>query len=335
MEVPQAAALHRTDVLSAVPGAANLLTGAFNTMPKGLFTQCVCVLLEKAVTRRQIAAALRQFEPLQRLKGKANWELSGPTVVMEFRPETNGYVAVDIVNRRWPNQMGDPVQDPMLLGAWVMGNFGPFAFPGCLERAAKQSPPWSSAPAAVERHNAFIRIRCSYAFGDADDFPLIPDDYNPEHELNFLTRVASELLKLPSALCYFNPNGELLLDARMLSQAVSEAQTWQQPALDAWSRLRLFKVDSEQMLMDTVGNHQLDIPDLEVLFHSDIHKAEEIAEFLRSLTLQLLQDGASFDNDMLIDGPGNVRWSCQQLDHGTTFPCDKSFTASLSLISKH
>ncbi|MDJ0847938.1 MAG: hypothetical protein QNK04_06055 [Myxococcota bacterium] len=40
--------------------------------------------------------------------------------------------------------MGDPQREPLLMGAWSMGHFGPFAYPGGLERAAQQC--WGWAP---------------------------------------------------------------------------------------------------------------------------------------------------------------------------------------------
>lgn len=48
--------------------------------------------------------------------------LGGGSVTLSFRPEVNGQVLVDTVDQPWPDSMGDPQKDPMIFGAWSMGN---------------------------------------------------------------------------------------------------------------------------------------------------------------------------------------------------------------------
>ena len=104
---------------------------------KGTFTQCVCVLLNREVTIDQIEESLSEFQMQGRHESVSSWHFSGPSVTLPFRPEVNGYVAVDVVNHRWPDHMGDPKSESELFGAWGTGNFGPFAWPGGLKRAAQ------------------------------------------------------------------------------------------------------------------------------------------------------------------------------------------------------
>src|SRR5213595_2300860 len=111
-------------------------------MAKGFFTQGAAVLLSRAPTLDEIERLLHSFRIVRRDDEGGKPDLSGPSVILAFRPEVNGYVSVDLQSRPWPDHMGDPKSDPMLFGAWSMGHFGPLAFPGSLERAGHQSWSW-------------------------------------------------------------------------------------------------------------------------------------------------------------------------------------------------
>src|SRR6185369_4273960 len=122
---------------------------------------------------------------------------SGPAAVVPFRPEVNGYVAIDVVNQAWPDHMGDPKSDVTLFAAWSMGQFGPFTFPGGLQRAQQQSWGWRDSAEAVSSHRGFIRLRTSYVFGADKDSPILPTPYDPIAELHFLDRLSLSLLPEP------------------------------------------------------------------------------------------------------------------------------------------
>lgn len=173
-------------------------------MPKSHYTQTVCILLEQPVAIQEIARALSQFKPSDTRPASDNREFRGPSVTLPFRPEVNGYVSVDIVERPWPDAFGDPKEEWRLFGAWALGNFGPFAYPGGLKRASEQCWAWKDGPSIASRHSAFIRIRSSYLFGAVDkDALVMPADYAAAPELRFVTDVAVPLLDLPQSLCYF------------------------------------------------------------------------------------------------------------------------------------
>src|SRR5207249_2241696 len=112
-------------------------------MPKGLFTQGVAVLLKQKVTLDDLEPLLKSFKIVKRKDDFPQWEFGGPTFVIEYRPEVNGLVSVDIVDQVWPDKMGDPKTEPMTFGAWSMGHFGPFAFPGNFERAKQHCYVWN------------------------------------------------------------------------------------------------------------------------------------------------------------------------------------------------
>lgn len=289
-------------------------------MPKGMYTQGVCVLLERPLSLDELESALAEFDIRKRVDEAEEWAFGGPSLIVAYRPDANGFVAVDLVDRRWPDHMGDAEKEVMVFGAWSMGHFGPFAYPGGLERAAQQSWVWEPGRTIADQHNAFIRIRSSYAFGAADDDPIMPSDYEPVPELEFVTKLASTLLDLPGALCYFNPNGELLRDQDGLRECLNYGWSNDLPPLDAWSNIRLFNVDAEWCLMDTVGNGQLDIPDVEAAFYSDSFDFNEVDNFLRNVSLYILNNGEVIDDGDTMDGPGDIHWQAQLLENGICDP---------------
>ncbi len=283
-------------------------------MPKGLYTQSACVLLERPVTLDEIEVALQTFENIKRGDPAEHWAFGGPTLLMPLREEANGVVTVDIVDQPWPDEMGDPENQPEIFTAWTAGQFGPFAFPGGLARAAEQSWIWEEAESVQSQHKAFIRVRSTYVMGADEDAPVVPEDYDPDMELDFITRVAAALLDLPGALCYFNPNGEVLRDQDGLRESLNFGWSNELPPLDAWSNVRLFRVNEDWSLMDTVGNAQLDLPDLEACFFNDAYDPGEVDNLLRNLTLYLLQEGEVIEDGDTLDGPGEITWQVMMID---------------------
>jgi hypothetical protein len=138
-------------------------------MPKGFFTQGAAVLFSRPIALREIEPLLRAFRVVKLTDEATAPDLSGPSLTLGFRPEVNGYVSVDVQDHPWPDHMGDVKTETGLFAAWTMGHFGPFAFPGNLQRAAEQSWSWSEASSLPGRHRAFVRIRSSYVFGARDD----------------------------------------------------------------------------------------------------------------------------------------------------------------------
>lgn len=299
-------------------------------MAKGLFTQGICVLLEHAIGSEQIESALSGFEIVGR------HEATGPddptfTLVLRFRPEVAGHVLVSLSPKPWPDDMGDPEDSAELFVAWSLGQFGPLAFPGCLARACEQSWAWEEGKEAPQRHEAHIRVLTSYVIGrDEDDehesgagdeeTQLLPDDYDSLAELQFLMRVISPLMELPGVICYFNPGGEVLRDATGLRQGLNHAWVHDFPPLDMWTNVRLYQATETWSLMDTVGNGQFDLPDMEAVFLADHYKAAEVEEFLRNAALFSLREDNDFEDGDTADGPGGVVWLALECDEALADP---------------
>lgn len=288
-------------------------------MPGGIYTQTVCLLLRDEVTLAHLKPILEQYTIRKEVRASDNWGFGGPTYVIDYRPDVNGYVAVDVVNRPWPDSMGDPKEDPEIFGAWSMSSFGPATFPGGLHRAMQQSWIWPEGKTVPMQHQGFLRVRSSYAFGADGNTPIRPEDYDAEQDLEFVTKVARSLLALPQALCYFNPGGEVLRSRELTEECLEFSAENSLPALSLWSNVRLFNISPEFSLMDTVGNQQLDLPDIEAVFSRD-YDCGDIDDFLRNLTYFLLSEGEVLKDKHTVDGPRNIRWQAHHFENSLVDP---------------
>jgi hypothetical protein len=290
---------------------------------KGFYTQGLAILLRKAVPLQAIEDSLQDFSVVKRVEGSANWAFGGPSVVVAYRPDVNGYVAVDTIDHRWPDHMGDPKADPEVFGAWSMGHFGPGAWPGSLERACQHAWGWPDGRSVPLQHEAFIRIRSSYVFGAGSDAPVMPSNYAPLPELEFVTRIAAALVHLPEVLCFFNPNGECVRSAAHVLDALSHHASAELMPLDVWSNVRFLRFEDtkpEWALMDTVGMSQLDAPDHEAYFPLDAYDPGEVDSFLRNASAYVVQQGPVIRDGDTIDGPGNAKWQGFNLEEGRIAP---------------
>jgi hypothetical protein len=287
---------------------------------KGIYTQGVIVLLRQAVALNDLASALQGYSIDKRIETSTEWALGGPTLSIPYRPEVNGSVVVDIADHPWPDDMGHPRESPMVFMAWTMGNFGPHAYPGGLTRAVQQAWHWDGAAKAVEEHQAFIRLRSTYVFGGRKEDPVAPPDYDPLDEVNFVLRVAQSVMRLPQALAFFNPNGEMLFSAQGLNESLQYGAESGLPPLDAISNVRYMHVSPEWSFMDTVGLSQLDLPDIEACFSTEDYQPGEVAHFLRNLSLYRFESGDVFEPDNTADGPGGVHWRVRPFEESLTDP---------------
>jgi hypothetical protein len=295
---------------------------------KGQFTACVAILFDRPVSADDVATVLGRFGHVTRVEAAEAWPFSGPAAVLPYRPEVNGSLVADSVDRPWPDEMGDPKTDPKLFAAWMVGAFGPYTFPGGLTRATLQSWAWPEGKTVLHQHRAFVRLRISYVLGGSPDSPIVPADYDPTSELRFLTDAAAEVLKLPGAICLFNPSGEAIRPPALVADALRYADEDDVPPLDLWANVRMFNVDDDWVLMDTVGHSQFDVPnsdkpfpDLEAgLPPGDKYDPQEIDGFLRNVSIYMLDHGPVIREGDTIDGPGDVRWRAKVRNHGLVVP---------------
>jgi len=307
-------------LLGSVRGLAEIEPRYPQSMPRGFFTQALVILLREPAALAEVQARLSDFQVVNETPASDAWELSGPSLLVAFRPEVNGYVAIDTVDHPWPDDMGDPKVSPMRFAAWSMGHFGPFAYPNGLLRAVEQAWNWPGAAEAVGHHRAFLRLKLSYVFGAEKDARIMPPDCDPRAELEFLTALVRACLALPSALCWFDPSGELLLPAALVEKRWELARANGLPAHDLWSNVRLFKLTDGWCLMDTVGNWQLDLPDMEAVLPPGQEDLGRVDGFLRDATEYLRSSGATIKDGDTMDGPDGARWRGYHFEEGISDP---------------
>jgi hypothetical protein len=277
-------------------------------MPKGFFTQSCDVLLSAPTTLDAVVPLLSDFRIAKRIDETTEAAFGGPGLVIPFRTEVNGNFSVDVRNRIWPDQMGDAKTEGMLFGAWLMGHYGPFVFPGSFRRAQNQMWAWHEGEPLVEKHAAFLHITASYIFGASADSKVLPPDYDPMAEMEFMTKLAVALLSHPNAVAYFNPNGEVILSKQKIVDSIAYHRQHEVPPLGIWSNIRVLNPNNGWLIVDTVGMEQFDRPDLEACFPKDAYNINEVSVFLRNACLYLLTKGDVIKSADTMDGPGRVRW---------------------------
>jgi hypothetical protein len=293
-------------------------------MPKGFFSQTLCLLTDGTTTVGDIQSALRSAKiPIAKeLPPGDQWAFSGPGLLVPFRPDVNGTVNIDLVNQPWPDAMGHPKSDPIVFGAWTMGFFGPFTYPGNFERACQHTWNWEDAPTIAPIHRGFIRLRMTYAGGGDKDAPILPQDYNPHDELVFLSRLVLALANVRGILCYFNPGGEILRDLPSFRATWDNAFQQKKEPLLLWMDARLFTLNDQLGFMDTVGNGQLDVKDVEAFYPRNQFEPDTIAYYLRNVTHYLLDSKRDIQTGEPIDGPkeSSLSWIAENDEEGICAP---------------
>lgn len=291
-------------------------------MPKGFFSQCFCLLTDGSPTISTVKRAIEAagFQISNELPAADHWEFTGPALLVPYRPEVNGTISIDVVNHPWPDTMGDPKSAPTTFGAWSMGFFGPFAYPGGFARAVQHR--WDAGRSIAPTHQGMIRLRISYAGGTPTSTPVLPKDYEPLAELNFLNRLTIAAGETSGVLCYFNPGGELLRDLIMFDLDWQASAVEQKLPLLLWSSIRLFKLDPAFSFMDSVGNGQFDVSDIEVIYPTNGYDPSTIDYYIRNVTHHLLGLNRPLQTGETIDGPGesNLSWLIESLDTALTAP---------------
>jgi hypothetical protein len=266
------------------------------------------VLFSDPIGLEDLQSLLRDCPISRRIPQGSHWALAGPTLIIDYLPGVNGRVSLDIVPCPWPDAV-DP--DPQVFTAWTMGCFGPFAYPENLSRALQHSAGFPEAAGMVERHRCFVRLRSSYLFGAAAGTPALPAAYDPAAELTFLTSLSLRLLEHPAALCYFNPNGEVLFPAHQMREIEAHYAGRKLPLLELWTQVRTFPIQEGWVLMDTVGMQQLDREDLEVVFDCNRFEPQEMSRFLRNVALFTSSRGPIVRPGHGLDGPAHTVFVAQ------------------------
>lgn len=293
-------------------------------MPKGFFTQTFCLLTNGRASIADIRNAVVRsgFSVAKNVPAAESTHFGGPSIVVPFRPEVNGAVAIDVVNERWPDSMGDPKSDPLLFGAWSTAQYGPFTFPLGLERATQNAWDAPQCKSVGAQHGGYVRLRMSYGFGAREEDRVFPPDYDAMPELAFLNRLTDATLAVPNVLCYFNPNGEVLRDDRSFSATLRGCEEQKKLPLLLWANVRMYRLNESLLFMDTVGNQQFDRPDVEAIFPASDYEPNEVAYYLRNVTHYLLETKREIKSGESFDGPGesNLSWVVEASEKSVVTP---------------
>ncbi len=254
------------------------------------------------------------------LEDENQWpEMSGPALMLNWRPEVNGTCIVDITDQPWPDGMGDPEEEAQIFGAWVMGAYCPCTHPGGLERAVQYAV-YPEAEQHAQAHQAFVRVRITYVKGAGQDSKVMPPDYDPQPEVLWLAEVTAALLEMDGALAYFNPGGERLLPKELLEEALDDSRAQNIPPIQALTTVRSIRVDDDWSLTDTVGMAQLDLPDIEMATSNPATDHEEMRLFPINMSIYLLKSGAVMETGHTTDGPNGKLWRTEARDEGCFAP---------------
>jgi hypothetical protein len=195
-------------------------------------------------------------------------------------------------------------------------------YPGGLRRAGEHAWAWAPGKAAANFHRGFIRLRLSYVFGSGGNTPILPEGYDPLAELNFLGRAVLALFDVPGAICYFNPNGEVLLGRERFQETWSGCAALGKIPLSLWVNTRFFNLSDQFTFMDTVGNGQVDVADAEAIFPKSKYDANDVGYYLGNVTHYLLDFDDRITSGDPIDGPGetNLSWTAEWHEEGLVQP---------------
>lgn len=279
----------------------------------GLYAHSAYVLLGAHGTIEQADEALASLTGSRRvIKGSYEYDpwVGGDSVMIE--EGATGITMVDVVNQAWPDGMGEPESEPLLFIAWATGMFGPSVFPGALERAVSIGRHRVDGARQVYRHVAFFRIR---TLGT-------PSRSNAQRDLTWIAAIADALLKLPDALCFFDPNGEVLLSRELFE---SRYPAWSQQRsfpLDLWTSVRTLTdlAHPNWEIIDIIGLRRFGFPDHEIVVRKNRFTADDLAAFLSDLGARVLDAREVPGHGEQLVGPDGVNFHARSEVHALGSP---------------
>ncbi len=288
-----------------------------STVTEAIYTQGVMILLKESLDISELKKQLGGFRVLAQKEATDSWLSMGPSLVVEAERGSKGRVVIDLVDKRWP----DTDSDPAVAAARKSGLFGPVEAEETLHRACAFCPStWPEGPELANSHQAFLRLRVTYVKASGAPLDGVPEDYNATRECEQLLGVAEALLEHPSALCYFNPTGELIASKEFLAQVCEAFHKASQPAINALANRRMGKIEgSDWHLIDLVGMSQLDLPDFEIGF-TEKYDPNEMAGLLVKLALQILKSGQTPKDGHTMSGPEGKLFEVRRFDRSCSKP---------------
>jgi hypothetical protein len=149
----------------------------------------------------------------------------------------------------------------------------------------------------------------------------LPAGYVALDEIMFLTRMALACSTLPGVLCFFNPSGEVVLAPKAAIDVWTGCARETKTPVQLWSHVRMYKLDPSYLLMDTVGNGQLDRPDVEAIFSPARYKSNAVAYYPQNVLIYLVGP-VELKSGQSIDGPNEtgLTWTIERLEGSRVSP---------------
>jgi hypothetical protein len=74
---------------------------------KVFFTQCAALIVDRPVDLSELVPLLRSFGEILHLQGSDDWAVGGNGFLVPITNSERAFIAVDVVSRAWPDDMGD------------------------------------------------------------------------------------------------------------------------------------------------------------------------------------------------------------------------------------
>ena len=303
-------------------------------MPSGLFSQTVCFLLSQPISLDSIEALLTAARfSTKRTAGTGHWANGENALIVSLDEAENaigsetgdetsnevesendckasrGQWVIDLFEHLWPDDMGHPEKTPEIFNAWSQGHFGRGTYPQSLVRAAQHSYFWAEAAERIPQHTAVLRIRANDA-----DAPTSAENSARWATLDTAMQCVTALSQLDGVICYFNPSGEVVRPLDHVTELIAAAKENVIRPIDLWSNVRMYGIDSQWSLMDTIGNRQFNVSDIEAVFQSGRYNPNEVAAFLRNISFYFIETEKEVSDGDTFDGPGNLHWIATQCE---------------------
>lgn len=250
-------------------------------------------------------------------------QMQGACLTLATDFESSAVCWVDICEFPWPDDMGTSGEPTLVTSAHALGAFGPFVYPGALDRAL-QAPGYQAAAPASREHQAFVRLRVSHFFntpaGSEDSRPSRPENARPTEELGFLLRAAAALVESPGAIAYFNPNSEMILPLDGLDTILSGSLEHKTYPVEAVCRLRGCPIDDQWSFVDCIGMEQLGMRDHEFAWADATVTRSEQIDFLISLLHYQVDNAVQMATGHTTNGPHETLWRAKERETACMMP---------------
>lgn len=222
-------------------------------------------------------------------------------------------VIVDVYDHRWLDFSGHEEGSQSSVYTHLEEHEHLLAPPWSLKRAVQQYRAADDANIAAANHGAYILLRV----------PLQPEGQTIE-AFQRLLDVASDVLKVKQADCIFNPRGETLGGRDRFGQMKQRYREEGLPPLELLANARFHEIGAGWCMIDTVGLHQLDLPDQEIIFHPEHLPQEEAIHFARNLAMHFLVHRPHVTQGETASGPHETIWEAMPVTRGALPPHRKA-----------